>query len=1119
MKAVYSRWCESALPDGGIAAAVCAGLRGLLPIGIALLVFLTRVADAVDMITTRSGAAGNPTGLWSDGNIWSAGQPPANGGGITWHVIVPTGVPITQVDGDYTINRLDLSGSIIESLDAGHLLTVVNELNVNGGIFRGPGTTLTQGQTVWASNAQINNNHVVQNSGAFSVADFLTVGTGGLFENLAGGAVTLQSDSGARAMGGANRNAGTYNLSVTSPFGLVGVSDMETTASGVVNVLSGPVSLTNPRQQAGTFNIANIASVSFANNNPAVTSVFTPSSSIQAAAGSGVTLSGLSRIRIEGAFNAAGSVTASAQEVEWTSIPANIGPTFTAGGGIARFSSGMPAMNNLSVASGTLTGVGDHQITGALTGSGTGVLGGNGTSTLTNGGAASGNLTIDQRKLVIGAGATATLSATLINNGELQNLGVVTDADFLRTSSSTGTFRNDALYNVTSNLHRVDAIFAGSGTTTIANGATLAIERDASSAQRFTINGSLNFGTTNPFAPVGTRTFDGGSSFTGAGSVNFARGTTTIAGNFAPGGPVTVEGGTANFNNAVQTISVLGTRFFSGGTFNFNSGLAQIGTLQLGDLGVLNISGNTTITGAADFVRSTHGGSGITTVQGMARLSGTFNGRQVDLHNVVVPVSGSVSLTNNATVRVGPAGRYNLDGFNVTVSGSGATPGQLVNAGLIDNTHASFPNDTFLFRIDVPFVQEATGRLENGHDLQLSSNVNAAGQILLTRPESQLLLQTANPGVVQTFTGSVSGPGSIIIDGPAVPPANMLKVNFEGGLDLSADTSELNIKEANVTVNLSGSRRVRLDDLSLLDALVAFARAGPLDDVLAQRTTIDGDVTISSDLPEGRLTLQCTEGLSIGANGLPAHLTLEKCDFDISGPVDQRGEFNVTLDECEYTVRNRWAITEDCTFAAAPGSSGNSVSMEGDQAICEIFKGMAATFITLSVKDRATFKNAGVLNAESVVVSSEGKYTSGSSPGTGVLNGNLTLIDTGTLSVELAGTLQGITYDFVDLNGTLVLNGGLLELTFLDGFQSQVQLSDVFTVLDADFPITGSFSNVPSGGQLLTSDGLGMFNVYYGAGSPYGSDLLVVTNFIPEPGVAALIVSASALLAGRRRRS
>ncbi len=92
----------------------------------------------------------------------------------------------------------------------------------------------------------------------------------------------------------------------------------------------------------------------------------------------------------------------------------------------------------------------------------------------------------------------------------------------------------------------------------------------------------------------------------------------------------------------------------------------------------------------------------------------------------------------------------------------------------------------------------------------------------------------------------------------------------------------------------------------------------------------------------------------------------------------------------------------------------------------------------------------------------------------------------------------------------------------LGGFQSTLASTDTFTVVTAT-NLTGAFTNVANGQRLFTSDGLGSFQINYGAGSAFALNSVVLTNFvpIPEPSTYALLGLGLLvmLVASRRRRS
>jgi hypothetical protein len=86
-----------------------------------------------------------------------------------------------------------------------------------------------------------------------------------------------------------------------------------------------------------------------------------------------------------------------------------------------------------------------------------------------------------------------------------------------------------------------------------------------------------------------------------------------------------------------------------------------------------------------------------------------------------------------------------------------------------------------------------------------------------------------------------------------------------------------------------------------------------------------------------------------------------------------------------------------------------------------------------------------------------------------------------------------------------------------------VAATDIFTLLTADDILAGAFGNVASGSRLDTGDGFGTFLVHYGAGSSFGANNLVLTDFrssrvaVPEPTPIFLLVPGLLVLWLRRR--
>jgi hypothetical protein len=148
----------------------------------------------------------------------------------------------------------------------------------------------------------------------------------------------------------------------------------------------------------------------------------------------------------------------------------------------------------------------------------------------------------------------------------------------------------------------------------------------------------------------------------------------------------------------------------------------------------------------------------------------------------------------------------------------------------------------------------------------------------------------------------------------------------------------------------------------------------------------------------------------------------------------------------------------------------------------------------------------GTIDADGTILNL-GTISPGNSPGTLMIDQDLTLGSTSVFEAELAGLAA---FDLLDVNGDVEL-GGELSLFLLDGFLPTE--TDTFDILSSS-ALTGTFSNVADGGTLQTTDGLGSFSVNYVGGN------VQLSNFsaVPEPGTMGVLLGASLLVLSRRRR-
>jgi hypothetical protein len=114
-------------------------------------------------------------------------------------------------------------------------------------------------------------------------------------------------------------------------------------------------------------------------------------------------------------------------------------------------------------------------------------------------------------------------------------------------------------------------------------------------------------------------------------------------------------------------------------------------------------------------------------------------------------------------------------------------------------------------------------------------------------------------------------------------------------------------------------------------------------------------------------------------------------------------------------------------------------------------------------------------------ISNNGTLAPGSSTGIFTVIGDLTQRSNATLSVEIGSYSD---YDFISVSSTVTF-AGQLRVSLTNDFVQTITNGATFTVLTAG-AISGAFTNVASGGTLVSTDGTTWFSVQYG-----GSNLVL----------------------------
>jgi hypothetical protein len=191
------------------------------------------------------------------------------------------------------------------------------------------------------------------------------------------------------------------------------------------------------------------------------------------------------------------------------------------------------------------------------------------------------------------------------------------------------------------------------------------------------------------------------------------------------------------------------------------------------------------------------------------------------------------------------------------------------------------------------------------------------------------------------------------------------------------------------------------------------------------------------------------------------------------------------------------------------------------------------------------FRGVGTIVAD--VVTAPGLWiepgaVSGTATGTLAIEGDLTLepssLAPSRLLLQLDSEAGTVVSDRVAVDGHVDLGNAILQLSFLgtlEELDAAVSPDDVFAVVEAADPIEGvlqilDFATretdplengdfVPFRASFGGLPGPRYFQVFYGPGSPYGENRVVLTGFsnVPEPGTLALVGLGTAAVAVHRR--
>ncbi|MGV3485139.1 MAG: beta strand repeat-containing protein, partial [Planctomycetaceae bacterium] len=874
---------------------------------------------------------------------------------------------------------------------------------INHGTF-----TQTAGQ-LDLSNATFDNHATYQLQGASSQVAIRTFGTG-LFANVASGTAVFED-------------------TMTGVHGVSGL--FENAFSATMTVASGTFQFPGGRTHAGAFDVSSGATLQF-----------------QGSSGfnSGTAFPGAGTVHLlSGTYSVGGDLT----------IPALVNSaTITVASGRTL------SLSSPTLSGGTLTGAGTVALSGTTVVAATTTVSGNvvNSGTFEIGGV-NRQVLLNSPGVLTNASA-ATIAITTTANPAIAGTGQIDNSGLITSSGTTGISVNNS-----NNL--------SGGEIQVLSG-TLSLPASGSHAGTFTADAGATMNIQN-----GTMTLNGGTSFGGGGTINLFGGTYNVTDDIS--GTNLNLSFAANFMNISdgKTFTLTGNNTLAGA--NFSNVVTATGTLRN--------TGTLAVTGAVGVNRGTFRNAGtlsastasatVTVGTGASIINESTGTYQLLSTSGIQGATGS--FVNHGTLNRAGSGTAPI---NAPTTGSGAIT---VSSGVLDfQRGGTFANDittaagattkfgnsfAYTFNTGSSFLDTGTVEFANGtfnftDDVTASSNVamsSSFGTVNVSAGKTFAWAGSANSiaGGALAGSGSIVNSGLLTISGTSLSNALTLSNATSG---VVAVTGNLTLSGAGSIVNQGTWRRTTSSGTATVAN--AFSNLGSvevqsgtltLSGVVSQATTatLTGGTWISD---AGTLDLSNSPALTV--IGAAAVVRTNGNRFPkLASLATNQGSFEVTSGGSFATVAsldNQGTITVPNAATLTVHSSGSltntgTLALEGGSVIASAINHSVGGFI----------EGSGVI--QGTVVSDGGTIGNADGPGALSIVGAYQQASRSDLRIELGGAVAGISYDQLNISGTVTL-AGELHVSVVENYLG----NQAFTIIDNDGndPVSGTFDGLPEGATI-----------------------------------------------------
>ena len=697
--------------------------------------------------------------------------------------------------------------------------------------------------------------------------------------------------------------------------------------------------------------------------------------------------------------------------------------------------------------------------------------------------------------VVFSAGSTAVASAV--------SLGGSVSANSLTFSIGATTISNSVANQ---------AITVGLGGITLAAGSGDVLIGNASGDTKVTVSGNQTWANNSSSRlVVGGGTINGQVTIAGSGTVQLGNDGTSnsfagtggsfVVGTSGTSGKLALSTANGGLNNDIYLVN--GTLLGAGSSQSTKvKGMKSTGLFLQGDFTIamgndaqefksLTLDANKVLT-----VNGTNGNSSATPFAVLRVDDGASNAGAVLTKSGTgyMWIIGNASTYSGGTVLSGGVLRVAYDeSLGAASSGISFTADSTLQAGLSGTNLALVANGTVTLgasrAISIANGVTATFDTQPGSTQQnmvVNSAISGGGALQKTGLGTLTLNGANSYGGITTVSGGILAVSSLADGGVA----------SSVGTSSNAASSLLLKNGTTLQYVGSGSASNR-----------SFTIAGTANN---QGASIDASGT-------GALNLTSTSSIAYGTTNQSRTLTLTGVNTDnntLAATLTNNGSGVVSLTKAGA---GKWILTGASTYSGATTVSAGTL----------IINGSTSASSAVSVASGATLGGSGTING---AVNVGGTLAPGNSPGNLIVNNNVTILDGGAVSMEIAGATMGTQYDRVTMTGAssvFSLNGtNNLVLTlsytpaadalfFLVDNQGSSAISGIFEQLSgvttdlsqgALFMVGGQQFRISYTGDVTTSSFTG------------GNDL-VLQAVVPEPATWLLLTaSLASVIVFRRAR-